>query len=76
LPPRIAQVRRLSAAGRVLRDPDSPARRELLAARAAFGLPYGTLLQYTQDPIGDLQAGRFDDLVRAELEQSGLRPPS
>jgi hypothetical protein len=76
LPPRIAQVRRLSAAGRVLRDPDSPARRELLAARAAFGLPYGTLLQYTQDPIGDLQAGRFDDLIRAELEQSGLRPPS
>jgi hypothetical protein len=76
LPPRLVQVRRLSAAARVLRDPDSPERRELLAARAAFGLPYGTLLQYTKDPIGDLQAGRFEALVRAELEQSGLRAPS
>lgn len=75
LPPRIRQIRRLNAAARVLRDPDSPDRRELLAARAAFGLPYGTLLQYTKDPIGDLQAGRFDALVRAELEQAGLRPP-
>jgi len=46
------------------------------AARAAFGLPYGTLLQYTKDPIGDLQAGRYDALVRAELEQAGLRASS
>lgn len=75
LPPRVRQVRRLNAAARVLRDPGSPERQELLAARAAFGLPYGTLLQYTQDPIGDLQAGRFDALVRAELEQAGLRLP-
>ena len=74
LPPRIRQVRRLNAAARVLQDPDSPERRELLAARAAFGLPYGTLLRYTKDPIGDLQAGRFDALVQAELEQAGLRP--
>nr|MBA3244792.1 hypothetical protein [Actinomycetota bacterium] len=63
LPPRIRQIRRLNAAARVLQDPASPERRELLAARAAFGLPYGTLLQYTKDPIGDLQAGRFDALV-------------
>jgi hypothetical protein len=76
LPPRVTQVRRLNAAARVLRDPGSPERRELLAARAAFGLPYGTLLQYTKDPIGDLQAGRFDALVKAELEQAGLRDPS
>ena len=75
LPPRIRQIRRLNAAARVLQDPASPERRELLAARAAFGLPYGTLLQYTKDPIGDLQAGRFDALVRAELEQAGLRLP-
>jgi len=75
LPPRVRQVRRLNAAARVLRDPAEPERQELLAARAAFGLPYGTLLQYTKDPIGDLQAGRFDALVRAELEQAGLRPP-
>lgn len=75
LPPRFAQVRRLSAAARVLREPGSPERRELLAARAAFGLPYGTLLRYTKDPIGDLEAGRYDALVRAELEQAGLRAP-
>lgn len=75
LPPRVRQIRRLNAAAQVLQDPASPERRELLAARAAFGLPYGTLLQYTADPIGDLQAGRFDALVRAELEQAGLRPP-
>ena len=75
LPPRVAQVRRLNAAARVLREPGSPERRELLAARAAFGLPYGTLLRYTKDPIGDLEAGRYDALVRAELEQAGLRAP-
>ena len=75
LPPRIREIRRLNAAARVLQDPGSPERRELLAARAAFGLPYGTLLQYTKDPIGDLQAGRFDALVRAELEQAGLQAP-
>ncbi|MCP9484925.1 MAG: hypothetical protein MSC30_03620 [Gaiellaceae bacterium MAG52_C11] len=75
VPPRVRQIRRLNAAARVLQDPTSPERRELLAARAAFGLPYGTLLEYTKDPIGDLQAGRFDALVRAELEQAGLRLP-
>ena len=75
LPPRIRQIRRLNAAARVLRDPAAPERKELLAARAAFGLPYGTLLQYTKDPIGDLHAGRFDALVRAELEQAGLQAP-
>ncbi|HWN21003.1 MAG TPA: hypothetical protein VNP93_03450 [Gaiellaceae bacterium] len=75
LPPRVRQVRRLNAAARVLRDPSSPEREKLLAARAAFGLPYGILLEYTDDPIGDLQAGRHEALVRAELEQAGLRPP-
>jgi hypothetical protein len=75
LPPRVRQVRRLNAAARVLRDPRSPDREELLAARAAFGLPYGILLKYTDDPIGDLQAGRHEALVRAELEQAGLRAP-
>jgi len=75
LPPRVRQVRRLNAAARVLRDPGSPDREELLAARAAFGLPYGILLKYTNDPIGDLQAGRHEALVRAELEQAGLRVP-
>jgi hypothetical protein len=75
LPPRIAQLRRLNAAAQVLRDPVAPGRIELLASRAAFSLPYGTLLRYTKDPLGDLEAGRYDALVRAELEESGLRPP-
>ena len=75
LPPRVGQIRRLNAAVKVLREPDSAARRELIAMRAAFGLPYGELLRFTKDPIGDLEAGRFDALVAAELEQAGLRPP-
>jgi hypothetical protein len=42
--------------------------------RAAFGLPYGELLRFTKDPLGDLEAGRYDALVAAELEQVGLQP--
>ena len=76
LPPRLAQLRRLNAAASVLRDPVAPGRLELIASRAAFSLPYGTLLRYTKDPLGDLDAGRYDALVRAELEESGLRPPA
>jgi hypothetical protein len=75
LPPRIAQIRRLTAAGRVLAEPVGE-RRRLLAMRAAFGLPYGQLLQHTADPIGDLAAGRYDALVDAVMEDAGLRVPS
>jgi hypothetical protein len=74
VPPRIRQIRRLNAAVRALRLP-SEERRRLVAMRAAFSLPYGTLLAYTSDPLGDLEAGRYDALVRAELEQAGLRAP-
>ena len=74
LPPRVAQLRRLNAAARALDEPLTPGRLELVASRAAFSLPYGTLLRYTRDPLGDLEAGRYDALVRAELEDSGLRP--
>ena len=73
LPPRIRQVRRLSSAARALGDL-SPERRRLLAMRAAFGLPYGQLLRFTKDPLGDLEAGRYDALVAAELDQAGLQP--
>ena len=73
LPPRIRLIRSLNAAARVLGLP-SEERRRLVAMRAAFGLPYGTLLAYTKDPLGDLEAGRYDALVLAEYEQSGLRP--
>ena len=72
LPPRVRQIRRLNAAARAL-SVDSEERRRLVAMRAAFSLPYGTLLAYTEDPLGDLEAGRYEALVRAELEQAGLR---
>jgi hypothetical protein len=73
LPPRIRQVRRLNAAASAIGEL-SPERRRLLAMRAAFAMPYGELLRFTKDPLGDLEAGRYDALVRAELEQAGLRP--
>lgn len=72
LPPRVEQVRRMAAARRVLQR-GSGDLDHLLAQRAAFGLPYATLLRHTADPLGDLQAGRFDGLVAAVLEDAGLR---
>lgn len=75
LPPRLAQVRSLSAAHRLVRDADDPERRLLLAQRAAFGLPYATLARHTRDPFGDLAAGRLDPLVAAAREDAGLRSP-
>lgn len=73
LPGRIGQVRRLRAASEVLDDRATPERRRLLAMRAAFSLPYGQLLAYTRDPLGDLEDGRYDALVAAALEDAGLR---
>jgi len=73
VPGRIAQIRRLTAADRVLRHPDGRERRRLLAMRAAFSLPYGQLLEYSRDPLGDLAAERYDPLVAAALEDAGLR---
>jgi hypothetical protein len=73
LPPRLRQIRRLNAAATAVGEL-TPERRRLLAMRAAFGLPYGELLRFTKDPLGDLEAGRYDALVAAELEQAGLRP--
>ncbi len=73
VPPRIRQIRRLGAASAVLVDTDDPERRRLLAMRAAFGLSYVTLLDYTRDPLGDLVAGRYDPLVDAALDDAGIR---
>jgi hypothetical protein len=73
LPGRISQVRRLRAASEVLGDQATPERRRLLAMRAAFSLPYGQLLAYTRDPLGDLEDGRYDALVAAALEDAGLK---
>ena len=71
LPARVAQVRRLTDAERVLVA--GGASRRLLAMRAAFALPYGQLLAYTRDPLGDLEAERYDALIEAVLEDAGLR---
>jgi hypothetical protein len=75
VPPRIAQIRQLTAASRALQSPEHPARRRLIAERAVFSLPYGRLLAYTDDPLGDLAAKRYDPLVAAALEDVGLRAP-
>ena len=71
VPARVAQVRALTAAERVLVQGEGPDR--LVAMRAAFALPYGQLLEYTKDPLGDLEAGRYDALVEAVLADAGLR---
>jgi hypothetical protein len=76
LPPRIDLARRITAASRALSDPDSEELRRVVAMRAAFALPYGTLLRYTRDPLGDLAAGRYDALVEAAFNDAGLRSPS
>jgi len=73
LPERMAQVRRLTAASRVLHDVDDPKRRRVLAQRAAYSLPYGRLLEFSDDPLGDFAAERYDPLVAAALEDAGLR---
>jgi hypothetical protein len=73
LPGRAAQVRKLRDAEVVLRSSESPERRRLLAMRAVFSLPYGQLLAYTPDPLGDLEDGRYDALVAAALEDAGLK---
>ena len=76
VPARIEEVRRLTAASQVLAEPGALERRRLVAMRAAFSLPYGQLLEYTRDPLGDLAAERYDPLVAAALEDAGLRPRS
>jgi len=77
LPARITQVRILGSAEKALRlDDRAPEHERLLASRAAFALPYASLLRHTPDPLGDLAAGRHDRLLAALAEDAGLRPPA
>ncbi len=75
LPRRIRKIRQLNVAAQVLNAQNEEQRR-LLAMRAAFSLPFGTLLGYTRDPFGDLQRGHYEALLRAVYEDCGLRAPS
>jgi hypothetical protein len=75
LPNRWAQVQRLNAAIRALGDGTAASEHpHLVAMRAVFGLPYSTLLRYTDDPFGDLERGEYDGLVRAAYEEAGVSP--
>jgi hypothetical protein len=67
LPPRVARARRLTAAERALRGGPP----EILAARAAYNLPYPALLRHTADPFGDLAAPRHAALLTALAEDAG-----
>jgi len=75
LPGRIRQIRELTAAQRLLGEPISDERRRLLAMRAAFSLPARDLVRHTQDPLGDLETGRYDALIEAAYAAEGLAPP-
>jgi hypothetical protein len=75
VPRRVVRVRRLTAAARVLGHTQDAERRRLLAMRAAFGLPYETLLSHTPDPVGALADGDYEPLLSALFEDAGLRPP-
>lgn len=75
VPRRVVRVRKLTVAGRVLGDAPNAERRRLLAMRAAFGLPYETLLAHTPDPVGALADGNYEPLLAALYEDAGMRPP-
>ncbi len=74
LPRRVAQVRHLTAAARVL-PPAVAGHERLLAERAAFSVPYADLLRHSGDPFGDLARGHYAPLVAAALEHAGMRAP-
>ncbi len=77
LPWRWERLHRLRAAHRAIRiSPSGPdaATERVLAMRAVSRLEYATLLEYSDDPLGDWANGRHDRLARAELASVGLRP--
>src|SRR4051812_25152619 len=69
VPARVGQARRMGAAQRALRG----APEDILAARAAYNLPYGALTRHTRDPFGDLVAGRHAALLAALAEDADVR---
>src|SRR3954453_6290209 len=69
VPARVRQVVGWTSASRLL----AGAPEHILAARAAYSLPYGTLRRYTQDPFGDLAAGRHAALLEALADDAGVK---
>jgi hypothetical protein len=69
VPPRVRQIMTMRSARRTL----AGAPEHILAARAAYNLPYGTLRRYTRDPFGDLAAGRHAALLAALADDAGVR---
>jgi hypothetical protein len=49
--------------------------RALLAYRAVATLPFRRLMKVSRDPVGDLDAGRYDALAGAMARRAGVRPP-
>lgn len=77
LPWRWERLHRLRSAHRAIRlspDGTDAATERVLAMRAVSRLEYATLLEYSDDPLGDWANGRHDRLARAELASVGLRP--
>jgi hypothetical protein len=72
LPWRIGRIARMTAAHRALRH-GAPS--ELLAARAAYNLPFRVLVRHTTDPFGDLAAGYHAPLLAALAEDAGVKLP-
>lgn len=71
---RFVQIRRLR---RLLAQSVDPPLLAYLAHGAVSRLPYARLRQVSENPWGDLVAGRHDDLAAAELRRLGLAlPPS
>jgi hypothetical protein len=71
LPPRVRQVQRMTSAQRMLRG----APEHILAARAAYDLPYRDLARFTKDPFGDLADGRHAALIAALAADAGVSLP-
>jgi hypothetical protein len=69
LPARVRGVIRMTRAQNLLRG----APEHILAARAAYNLPYVVLARYTKDPFGDLAEGRHAGLLAALADDAGVR---
>lgn len=75
LPGRIASARERQALARALRRIPGPQLDDVLARRALVHLPYHVLGRVSDDPVGDIAAGRSGALADAELEWYGVTRP-